>query len=38
MVYDPVYIALDYLFWAGVAFALVSVFRVARAFDPVCGR
>jgi hypothetical protein len=29
MVYDPVYIVLDYLFWAGVAFVLVSIFRIA---------
>ena len=27
--YDPAYMILDYLFWAVVAFALVSIFRVA---------
>ncbi len=30
MVYDPVYIVLDYLFWVGVGFAVVSILRVAR--------
>lgn len=30
MVYNPAYIVLDYLFWVGVAFALISIFRVAR--------
>jgi len=29
MVYDPVYILLDYLFWVGVAFVIVSIFRIA---------
>jgi len=29
MVYDPAYIVLDYLFWVGVAFVLVSIFRIA---------
>jgi hypothetical protein len=29
MVYDPAYIVLDYLFWVGVAFALISIFHVA---------
>jgi hypothetical protein len=29
ILYDPAYIILDYLFWAVVAFALVSIFRVA---------
>lgn len=29
MVYDPSYIVLDYLFWVGVAFVLVSMFRIA---------
>lgn len=28
IVYDPVYIVLDYLFWVGVAFVLVSIFRI----------
>ena len=30
MVYDPAYIVLDYLFWAGVTFVLFSFFRIAR--------
>jgi hypothetical protein len=29
MVFDPVYIVLDYLFWVGIAFVLVSIFRIA---------
>lgn len=29
MIYDPAYIVLDYLFWAGVAFALVFFCRLA---------
>jgi hypothetical protein len=28
MVYDPMYIVLDYLFWVGVAFVIVSIFRI----------
>ncbi len=28
IVYDPVYIVLDYLFWVGVAFVIVSIFRI----------
>jgi hypothetical protein len=28
-VYDSVYMIIDYLFWAGVAFAFVSILRVA---------
>ena len=29
IVYDPAYMILDYIFWAVVAFALVSIFRIA---------
>ena len=29
ILYDPAYMILDYLFWAVVAFALVSIFRLA---------
>jgi uncharacterized membrane protein len=29
MIYDPVYMILDYFFWVGVAFVLVSIFRIA---------
>jgi hypothetical protein len=28
IVYDPVYIGLDYLFWVGIAFVIVSIFRI----------
>ena len=29
MIYNPLYIVLDYLFWVGVAFVLISIFRIA---------